>query len=313
MSTFTTNNNTRRTKRGRMTNANHIGLQSNISLIENNSIPVGRKPLLVETTIGSHNSKGLVIVGGSVGQDFNQPNNPDERDIPLGTSSVGGVGVTGDTLANPPYPITFIGPGYMKFQNEVSIPSIRGDVQLNGNLKVIGTLESESNILPTDQGAPGEFLSTDGNDVLSWTAVTSPLPEIDGTAGQVLSTDGAGTLSWVTVDAPRVTGSVGQTTSKTTTITGANAQDLVINVSTVGSINAHDMVSFTLENSFIPALGGQFSATLQVSSFGPTPANLSVMLGAYSAGQILIHICNNDSVTSPSTNAIKIFFSVVYP
>jgi len=142
MSSFTTNNNTRRTKRSRTINSVHVGSQADSKVITNNSIVVGKNSLLVETVIGSHNSKGLVIVGGSAGRDLNQPFNPDERDIPLGESTLNGD--LADTLANPPFPVSFLGPGYLKFQNEISVPSIKGDVTINGNLLVTGSVTAET-------------------------------------------------------------------------------------------------------------------------------------------------------------------------
>lgn len=176
MSSFVTNNNTRYTKRARVTNTHHdrsnnvVGAVPHIPL--NNDIDMtdsGRKVPLVETSIGSHNSKGLTIIGGSAGTDSNNPQNPDEHDIPLSQSGVGGVGVTTDKLANPAYPVSFLGPGYLQFQGEVGVPSIRGNVEVNGNLLVMGSITNESGEL--GGGAP---------------AVIPFSPVIEDSAGAVL-------------------------------------------------------------------------------------------------------------------------------
>lgn len=151
MSSFVTNNNTRYTKRARVTHTHNDRTNNVVGAVPfkplNNKIDLtlnGRKPQLVETSIGSHNSKGLVIIGGSAGQDRNQPSNPDSRNIPGGSSGIGGVGVTSDTIAYPPYPVSFIGPGYLKFQDEIGVPSIRGNVEINGSLIVMGSITNEN-------------------------------------------------------------------------------------------------------------------------------------------------------------------------
>ena len=147
---YVTNNYSRRVKRARTThslpdNTNNVvgsvpfqALNNSVDLTQN-----GKRPELVETSIGSYNSKGLVILGGAAGKDRNQPSNPDSRDIPGSTSTQGGPGVTDDRIANPPYPVSFVGPGYLNFENEIGVPSIRGDVSINGNLVVMGKITNE--------------------------------------------------------------------------------------------------------------------------------------------------------------------------
>lgn len=161
MSTFTTNNNTRHTKRARVNNIRQLHSNQVVGAVPfkslNNKIDLtknGRNPSLVETSIGSTNSKGLLIIGGAASSDTNNPKNPDDREIPLGESGESSVGKTPDTLAYPPHPITFSGPGYLKFQNEIGVPSIRGDVQVNGNLLVFGSVTSEKGELGADPPPP---------------------------------------------------------------------------------------------------------------------------------------------------------------
>jgi len=150
MSYFVTNNNTRRTKRSRV----HHTFPDDTNTV--GAVPFSgdtgtgfsfsaqsRDPHLVETTIGSHNSKGLVIVGSSALGDFHHPTNPDDRDIALGTSGEdGGLhdGKPNDTLANPPFPVTFTGPGYLAFQSGFSVPQIIGNTHIRGDLLIDGTL-----------------------------------------------------------------------------------------------------------------------------------------------------------------------------
>jgi len=158
---FVTNNYSRRVKRSRTTHSVPDNTNNVVGSIPpqpiNNSVDLnqnGKKPELTETSIGSHNSKGLVILGGSAGQDRNQPSNPDDRELPGGTSSVGGVGVTGDTIAYPPYPVSFMGPGYLNFENEIGVPSIRGNVNLNGNLVVFGSITNEHGTVGVPEETP---------------------------------------------------------------------------------------------------------------------------------------------------------------
>ena len=143
MSSFVTNNNTRYTKRARVNNYRHDRTNNVVGAVPfiplNNSIDLSKNRHarhIVETTIGSHNSKGLVILGGAAGSDRNHPQNPDLREIPLGSSGESDLGDTLDQLAHPPHPITFQGPGYLEFQGEVSIPHIRGDTVISGDLRL---------------------------------------------------------------------------------------------------------------------------------------------------------------------------------
>ena len=150
MSSFSTNNNTRRTKRARVNGVlpDHTGnaIGSNAGKVFEHNVAVnvsGKKSGLVDTQIGSHNSKGLMIVGASANTDFSHPDNPDSRSILLGTSgSTNGLkdGYSNTHLAHPPFPISFSGPGYLAFQEEVALPFIRGDTHVTGNLIVDGTL-----------------------------------------------------------------------------------------------------------------------------------------------------------------------------
>ena len=131
---FVTNNRTRRTKRARVQHSsidtsNAIAGGSNLKKFESNpSIQsTGRKSSLVDTIIGSHESKGITIMGGSANADFHHGTNIDDRDIPLGTSGEdNGLddGYPNSNMAHPPYPISYTGPGYMKIVNPISIPTI---------------------------------------------------------------------------------------------------------------------------------------------------------------------------------------------
>lgn len=143
MSSFVTNNNTRRTKRARVHNV--------LSANETNVIPIvggktfqgvsnvqgsGRNPGLTVTQIGSHNSKGIMIVGSSSVSDFSSPTNPDDLDIPLSSADLG----TKTKLSYPAFPIGFSGPGYLEFQNELSIPFVTGNTSINGNVTITGNV-----------------------------------------------------------------------------------------------------------------------------------------------------------------------------
>ena len=150
MSSFSTNSNTRRTKRARVHNVRPdassavVGSSINKSFEHNSALNVsGKRVSLVDTHIGSCNSKGLVIVGGSAHKDFHHPENPDNRGIPGGTSGdTNGLRDTfpNSTLAHPPHPISFTGPGYLAFQQEVALPTIRGDCHVTGDVIIDGTL-----------------------------------------------------------------------------------------------------------------------------------------------------------------------------
>jgi len=181
MSSFTTNNNSRRTKRARVhgvlpdNGSGTIGSSAGKSFEHNSTLSVtGRKPGLVDTHIGSHNSRGLVINGGGAESDFHQADNPDDRTIPLGQSGEDDGLVNGypnHTLAHPPFPVTFTGPGYLAFQQEVAMPFIRGDMHVMGNMIVDGSLT----IL--NEGVPAVFapVITDalGNELDGATVVSS--------------------------------------------------------------------------------------------------------------------------------------------
>lgn len=140
MSSYVTNNNTRRVKRARVSNS-HVANDAPppstfLTGLASSKNVTGRRQELVDTVIGSHSSKGLLIVGGSAGQDFNHPNNPDDREIYLGRSGETQL----DQLAHPPYPIRFSGPGYLQFEQEVAMPFIRGNMHITGDLVIDGSL-----------------------------------------------------------------------------------------------------------------------------------------------------------------------------
>ena len=161
---FVTNNNSRRTKRARV---NGVGVDP-LSILSASAVvrpfvshppisTIGRKPVLTDTVIGSHNSRSLSILGGSARSDFHHGTNPDGRDIPMGTSGEDGGLVDGEpnsTLAHPPHPITFNGPGYLAFVGAVGLPNIvgpthikddvtiAGDTVIDGGLTVTGTITS---------------------------------------------------------------------------------------------------------------------------------------------------------------------------
>lgn len=185
---FVTNNNTRRTKRARVhgTTAHQTktgGFDHSVKSLETfPSIKTSHnKSNLVVTSIGSFNSKGLQIIGGAAGQDFSSPTNPDDKTIP---GAIGGAVDLEDGPANrvadPAFPISFSGPGYMKFQSEVAIPTIRGDVHILGDLHVHGSVTSTG---PTAFGIleGGLFIPviTDalGNELDGVTAVSSYVTE----------------------------------------------------------------------------------------------------------------------------------------
>lgn len=150
---FVTNNNSRRTKRARVhgTAIAQTKLGGNDLTVKSfathpDVTTAGRKSNLTVTTIGSENSKGLTIIGGQAGQDFNNPNNPNNKTIP---GERGGTvdkddGTPANDIADPEFPVTFSGPGYMSFKSELKIPHIRGDTYIHGDLKVSGTVTSSS-------------------------------------------------------------------------------------------------------------------------------------------------------------------------
>ena len=160
---FVTNNNTRRVKRSRTTHTLPDDTNNVVGAVPYESInnhvdlsKIAKISQLVDTSIGSHNSKGIIIYGGS-----NQPSNPNDRTIPGSTSAEGGVGVTDDRIANPPHPISFLGPGYLEFQNQIAIPSMRGNTELNGNLVVMGTITAETVVNNTLLGGAAQVISGD--------------------------------------------------------------------------------------------------------------------------------------------------------
>ena len=177
MSSFTTNNNTRRTKRARVNGIRPENAESVIHANQNKSIEnnVPIKGLatvsgLVDTQIGSQNSKGLLIVGARSHAQFGS-RNPDGRSILMGTSgSIGGRldGLPNDTIANPPYPIRFSGPGHLAFQDEIAIPTIRGDTAITGNLTL-----SHKNLYVTGDATVNGSLSLDTLSITGTTESTS--------------------------------------------------------------------------------------------------------------------------------------------
>jgi hypothetical protein len=203
---FTTNNNTRRTKRARThgiaadTSGAVAGSSGLSQFAHNPSISsTARKPTLVETVIGSHSSKGLTIMGGSANDDFHHGTNPDGRSIALGTSGEDdGLtdGFPNSNLAHPPFPISYQGNGYMRFMNPISIPTIihpvhiKGDTTFGGDVTIAGSLFVVSppiTFVPVIQDALGNeltgatsdsvYLSDSGVDyfelTITWTGVGS--------------------------------------------------------------------------------------------------------------------------------------------
>lgn len=91
------------------------------------SVPAKRKRLT--TIIGSNDSAGLVIQGGTgwpdrIGEDADGTNPP----------------ISGDSYRGYQYPIRYSGAGYMSFESPVGLPGIKGDVNIDGNLLVNGTV-----------------------------------------------------------------------------------------------------------------------------------------------------------------------------
>lgn len=167
---FVTNNNTRRTKRARThgtavdTTSTVVGGNSLSHFAHNPSISsTARKPTLVDTVIGSHGSKGLTIMGGSANSDFHHGTNIDGRAVALGTSGEDdGLddGYPNSNLAHPPYPISYQGPGYMKFMNPISIPTVihpmhvKDDSVFGGNVTIRGSLTVEAETTPAGPFLP---------------------------------------------------------------------------------------------------------------------------------------------------------------
>jgi len=122
------------------------------------------------TTIGSGNSKGLSIVGGLRNPDRQRGVNPDGRnDIILAKTGEDGGAVDGfpnEFAAEPIYPISFSGPGYMRFDTPIGIPSVRGDSTIAGRMRIDKDLTVQGDI-----ALGGDLKTLDG------TSISVPIPK----------------------------------------------------------------------------------------------------------------------------------------
>lgn len=103
------------------------------------------------TTIGGQHSSGLTIQGGLRERPWQRGTNPDDRtDVILGKTGEDDGKVDefpNEFAAEPVYPITFSGPGYMQFKSSIGIPSVRGDMEIGNNLKVNNNITVDQNII----------------------------------------------------------------------------------------------------------------------------------------------------------------------
>lgn len=202
MSSFVTNSNTRAAKRAKTSGFTHTQ--------QVNSAPV---PISEELThnfgiskstresqasysyIGTHASKGLVILGGNPRLDYNRGTNPDGLDVPIApTNSL-------DSMHEPAFPISYNGVGHLKFLSPIEIPGILGLVSMpqgingaltvstdltvgnhihtSGDLHVTGTITSDNPIVagltaPTPTTVSLEDLSANVVDGLTQTVTYIP-------------------------------------------------------------------------------------------------------------------------------------------
>lgn len=193
---FHSNSSTRRTKRACVNGIRRTQLLGSTGFpakedfgITPGSLKSTRTSAARHTIIGHHESKGITILGGVASLDHHFPLNPDGRDIPMGTSGQdGGVrdGFPNSTVAKPPFPIVYNGPGFLKFENAVAIATLLGDTTIRGDLKVDGTLttvpptvtfapvlEDDSGNEPTGVTTSANYRIYDGMDYfeleISWT------------------------------------------------------------------------------------------------------------------------------------------------
>jgi hypothetical protein len=80
--------------------------------------------------------------------------------------------------------------------NSVSVSASTGAVTVDLTANTI------TNLLPSQSGNPGKFLSTDGSGLLSWSAVDA-FPSQTGNAGEILTTNGT-TTSWSSLGVTQV-------------------------------------------------------------------------------------------------------------
>lgn len=101
------------------------------------------------TSIGSHNSRGLVIHGGSVADSFQYPTDADGN-VPPGFHRVDGQSTAPFNGTNhPKFPITYSGPGHLDFQSGFSVPYIIGSTEIKGDLLVHGSLRVTNTFGPS--------------------------------------------------------------------------------------------------------------------------------------------------------------------
>ena len=147
MSSFVTNRATRYGKKARVEGNSYNNVLATTGVvdskrIEHNSHRLVRGPTLKTTVIGDQHTKGLSIQSGLHSLDHPVGLNPDGRsDVAMGVSGQsGGIGdgsnlYPDDRIANPPFPVTLNGPGYLSFPQEIAIKSIRGDVHVSGEVQ----------------------------------------------------------------------------------------------------------------------------------------------------------------------------------
>lgn len=171
MSSFCTNRATRQGKRSRTEGTSVRNALASGKTPEGENILYNtgmgdsvRRTTLTYTTIGSDTSKGLTIVGGLAYPDHMSGSNPNDREIPLGTSGVSSTlgdtyGVFPDTaISDPEYPIQLSGPGHLKFPQPIAIPVIRGNVHVTGALTwQYSTAESSASSLSIEDSLGNSF------------------------------------------------------------------------------------------------------------------------------------------------------------
>ena len=106
-----------------------------------------RKSEAFVASIGGWNAKGLNIIGGGVAMDYTYPSNPDGHGIPLAKDGDNAeTGLPKDRLFAPPFPVSYQGPGYLKFLSPFACPGIIGNFDISGDVIMDKTLHVEGNL-----------------------------------------------------------------------------------------------------------------------------------------------------------------------
>lgn len=106
-----------------------------------------RKSEAFVASIGGWNAKGLNIIGGGVAMDYSYPSNPDGHGIPMEKDGDDAeTGLPKDRLFAPPFPVSYQGPGYLKFLSPFACPGIIGNFDISGDVIMDKTLHVEGNL-----------------------------------------------------------------------------------------------------------------------------------------------------------------------